>query len=176
MKGSRAWVVIGEITRPHGVRGAVKVLPHTDYPQRFDSLAEVYVGTGDTEPELMGFSLLSRQKDQLICRIGGAESRDAAEKRRGKLLLVPREEAVELPPGYYYIFDLVGLAVHTEDGKCLGRLKEVLQPGANDVYVVEPTDGESEILLPAIKDVVLDVDLREGRMLVRLLPGLLEEQ
>ena len=66
--------------------------------------------------------------------------------------------------------------MHTEDGKCLGRLKEVLQPGANDVYVVEPTDGEGEILLPAIKDVVLDVDLREGRMLVRLLPGLLEGQ
>jgi len=174
VNGSRAWVVIGEITRPHGVRGAVKVVPHTDYPQRFDSLAEVYVVADDSEPELMSFSLVSKQTDQLICRIGGASSRDAAEKLRGKLLLVPREEAVQLPPGHFYIFDLVGLAVYTEDGQHLGRLKEVLQPGANDVYIVEPADGEGEILLPAIKDVVLDVDLLGGRMLVRLLPGMLE--
>ena len=87
---------------------------------------------------------------------------------------VTREEAVQLPPGHFYIFDLVGLAVYTEDGQHLGRLKEVLQPGANDVYIVEPADGEGEILLPAIKDVVLDVDLLGGRMLVRLLPGMLE--
>ncbi|NLA57288.1 MAG: 16S rRNA processing protein RimM [Firmicutes bacterium] len=176
MSEARAWVVIGEITRPHGVQGAVKVLPHTDYPERFDSLTEVYIGTDDAEPELMSFSLLGWQKGQLICRVGEIDSRDAAEKLRGKLLLVPREDAVQLPEGYYYVFDLVGLAVHTEDGQYLGRLKEVLQPGANDVYVVEPADGKGEILLPAIEDVVLDVDLREGRMLVRLLPGLLEEQ
>ncbi|HHV93160.1 MAG TPA: 16S rRNA processing protein RimM [Firmicutes bacterium] len=177
MKGTRAWVVIGEITKPHGVRGAVRVLPHTDYPQRFDSLSEVYLGTDDDpEPKQMSFSLLGWQKDQLICRLGGVDSRDAAEKLRGKLLMVPREEAVPLPEGYYYIFDLVGLAVHTEDGEYLGRLKEVLQPGANDVYIVEAADGSGEILLPAIKEVILDVNLREGRMLVRLLPGLLEEE
>ena len=174
MKASRDWVVIGEIARPHGVQGAVKVTMHTDYPQRFDSLAKVYVGQEGAEPKQMSFTLVGRHKGQIICRLGGIGSREAAEELRGMLLLVPREEAVQLPTEHYYIFDLVGLAVYSEDGEYLGRLKEVLQPGANDVYVVEPRGSDRDILLPAIGDVILDVDVNKGRMSVRLLPGLLD--
>lgn len=174
MKDSRDWVIIGEITRPHGVQGAVRVTMHTDYPHRFDSLAEVWVGRDDAEPRRMDFTLAGRQKKQIICSLGGIESREAAEKLRGMLLMIPREEAAQLPPGHYYIFDLVGLAVYTVNGEYLGRLKEVLQPGANDVYVVEAAASGKDILLPAIQDVILDVDLSRGRMSVRLLPGLLD--
>ncbi|NMB44888.1 MAG: 16S rRNA processing protein RimM [Firmicutes bacterium] len=174
MKDSRAWVVIGEITRPHGVQGAVKVIMHTDYPHRFDSLAEVYVGRDDAEPQLVSFALAGRQEGQVICHLGGVESREAAEQLRGLLLMIPRDQVVDLPPGHYYIFDLVGLSVYTEAGEYLGRLKEVLQLGANDVYVVEAATREQDILLPAIEEVIVSVDLDRGRMLVSLLPGLLD--
>lgn len=147
---------------------------HTDYPHRFDSQTEVYIGRDGTEPRQMSFTLVSRQKEQIICRLGGIESREEAEKLRKMLLMIPREEAVQLPPGHYYVFDLVGLAVYTEDGEYLGRVKEVLQPGANDVYVVEAVASDGDILLPAIRDVILDVDLSRGQMSVRLLPGLLD--
>lgn len=168
------WVVIGQVTRPHGVRGAVKVAMHTDYPHRFESLSEIYVGRDDTKPQPMAFSFVGRQKDHIICHLGGVESREAAEELRESLLMVPRDEAVELPPGHYYVFDLVGLNVYTETGEHLGRLSEVLQPGANDVYVVAGESPGGDIMLPAIEDVILDVDIKKGRILVRLLPGLLE--
>lgn len=175
MKDARDWVVIGEITRPHGVKGAVRVTVHTDYPERFDSLSLVYIMPADGgSPRQVSFALAGRQKEQLICHLGGISSREAAEELRGMLLVIPRDEAMELPPDHYYIFELVGLRVYTEDGKYLGRLKEVLQPGANDVYIVEAEALDGEILLPAIKDVIISVDLAKGQMLVRLLPGLLD--
>lgn len=174
MRCSQPWVVIGEITRPHGVRGDVKVMVHTDYPHRFESLDEVYLQVEGVQPELRSFTLLSRHGDQLICRIGGIESREAAGTLRGALLVVPRDEAVELPLGEFYIFELIGLQVYTEDGKHLGQLKDVLRPGANDVYVVESKTSGNEILLPAIAEVILNVDLKQGNMVVRLLPGLLD--
>ena len=174
MRLPQDWVVIGEIARPHGVKGDVKVRMHTDYPDRFDPLTEVYLQRGGMEPELSGFTVVGRQQDQLVCHIAGIESRDEAADLRGTLIVVPKEEAVELPPGHYYIFELVGLLVYTEDGEYLGKLKEVLQPGANDVYVVEPAGLGEEILLPAIADVILDIDMEKGRMLVRLLPGMLD--
>lgn len=147
---------------------------HTDYPERFDSLSWVYIVREGGSPREVSFALAGRYKEQLICHLGDVASRDAAEELRGMLLVVPRDEAVKLPPDHYYIFELVGLHVYTEDGKYLGRLKEVLRPGANDVYVVEAEDLDREILLPAIKDVVISVDLAKGQMLVRLLPGLLD--
>ncbi len=175
MKSPQNWVVIGEITRPHGIRGYVKVRMHTDYPQRFQDLTTVYLWRDGQEPRLSGFKLVTEQQEQLICQIPGIETRNEAASLRGTLLVVPRDQAIEPPPGEYYIFDLVGLAVYTEDGEHLGRLTEVLQPGANDVYIVEPAGFGEEILLTAIADVILDIDLEAGRMLVRLLPGMLDE-
>ena len=175
MKDARDWVVIGEITRPHGIKGAVRVTVHTDYPERFDSLSQVYImPAGGGLPREVSFALVGRHKQQLICCLEDVSSREAAEKLRGMLLVIPRDEAIKLPPDHYYIFELVGLAVYTEDGKHLGRLKDVLQPGANDVYIVEAEALDHEILLPAIKDVIISVDLAKGQMLVRLLPGLLD--
>ncbi|NMB24690.1 MAG: 16S rRNA processing protein RimM [Firmicutes bacterium] len=175
MKSPQTWVIIGEIARPHGIKGYVKVRMHTDYPHRFQDLTTVYLWRDGQEPRLSGFKLIMEQQDHLICQIPGVETRSDAAALRGTLIVVPRAQAVEPPPGEYYIFDLVGLSVYSEDGEHLGELKEVLQPGANDVYVVEPADAGEEILLPAIADVILDIDLETGRMLVRLLPGMLEQ-
>ncbi|NLK07613.1 MAG: 16S rRNA processing protein RimM [Firmicutes bacterium] len=175
MESPNDWVVIGEITRPHGLQGYVKVRMHTDFPHRFDDLTCVYVQQGNAEPKQSGFRLVAKTGGQLVCQITGISDRDSAGELRGALILLPRALAVKPEPGAYYIFDLVGLSVHSEDGALLGTLKEVIKPGANDVYIVEQAESKKQILLPAINDVILDIDLESGRMLVRLLPGLLDE-
>lgn len=174
MREDTPWVVIGEIARPHGIRGDVRVLYHTDFPERFKSLTRVYLQKPGEEPQPHVVTSVRVRSDAAICHLQGIDSRQAAEALRGMLLVVPREEAIKLPEGQYYLFELVGLSVYTEEGEYLGRIREVLQPGANDVYVVESGTGGKDILLPAIRDVVQDVDIDRGQMTVRILPGLLE--
>ncbi len=168
---------IGRITRPHGLRGEMKAVLTTEFPERFRAMDSVIVQpSGNVATRYKVISARS-QKDFVILRLEGIDSVEAAERLRGSLLRVTREELIPLPPGHFYIFDLVGLQVFTDSGQLLGKVKEVLQPGANDVYVVERTDrGKEDILLPAIKDVVKDIDVDSGRMVVHLLPGLVEEE
>lgn len=167
---------VGTITSPHGVRGDVKVFPTTDDPERFLDLDKVILRKNGREAgqEIREISNVRFIKNMVILHLEGVPDRNAAELYRQWELYVPREDAVPLSEDEYYIADLVGMKVYREEG-FLGTLREVMQTGANDVYVVDSPEW-GEVLIPAIKACIMKVDPAEGRMDVHLLPGLIDER
>lgn len=163
---------VGIITTTHGLRGEVKVFPTTDDASRFKKLKQVILDTGKEklQLEIAGVRFF---KNMVILRFQGLDDINEVQKFRQKGLYVRREDAVELAENEYFIADLIGLAVHTDEGEELGELVNVLQTGANDVYVVRTAEGE-EVLVPAIRDCIREIGIEEGRMLIHLLPGLRE--
>jgi len=163
---------VGIITSTHGVRGEVKVYPTTDDPRRFRRLKEVVLDTGREKLnlEIEGVKFF---KQFVILKFKGLDNINDIEKYRQKSLYVTRKNAVRLQRDEYFIADLIGLKVQDEDGKELGTVKDVIETGANDVYEVEMADGRS-LLLPAIKQCILNVDVENGMMQVHVLEGLLD--
>ena len=163
---------VGIITSTQGVRGEVKVYPTTDDPRRFRRLKEVVLDTGKEKMnlEIEGVKFF---KQFVILKFKGLDNINDIEKYRQKSLYVTRKNAVRLQRDEYFIADLIGLKVQDEDGKELGTVKDVIETGANDVYEVEMTDGKS-LLLPAIKQCILNVDVENGTMQVHVLEGLLD--
>lgn len=163
---------VGIIASTHGVRGEVKVYPTTDDPRRFRRLKEVVLDTGKEKMnlEIEGVKFF---KQFVILKFKGLDNINDIEKYRQKSLYVTRKNAVRLQRDEYFIADLIGLKVQDEDGKELGTVKDVIETGANDVYEVEMTDGKS-LLLPAIKQCILNVDVENGTMQVHVLEGLLD--
>lgn len=163
---------VGVISSTHGVRGEVKVYPTTDDPGRFNNLKKVLLDTGreQMELEIQGVKFF---KNMVILKFKGYDSISDIEKYKGKDLLITRDQAVELGPDENFIVDLIGLSVVTEDGEAFGTLTDVIKTGANDVYEVKTKEGK-EVLLPAIKDCVLKVDLEGGTITVRIMDGLLD--
>lgn len=163
---------VGIITSTHGVRGEVKVYPTTDDPRRFRRLKEVVLDTGKVKMnlEIEGVKFF---KQFVILKFKGLDNINDIEKYRQKSLYVTRKNAVRLQRDEYFIADLIGLKVQDEDGKELGTVKDVIETGANDVYEVEMADGKS-LLLPAIKQCILNVDVENGTMQVHVLEGLLD--
>lgn len=164
-----SFLLIGQISKPHGVRGEVHVVPYTDVPERFTWLKEVYVGRD--EPRRVPVVQVRVHNERILLRLAGYEDRDAAETLRGAWLQVPEAEAIPLEEGEYFLFQLEGLEVVTDTGERLGKLVEVLETGANNVFRIMGESGE--VLLPDIDEVILEIDFDNGRMLVHLLPGLL---
>lgn len=165
------YLQVGVITNTHGIRGEVKVFPTTDDPARFKKLKQVFLDTGKEYLE-MEIEQVKFLKQLVILKFKGYDTINDIEKYKQKRLLVDREHAVKLKKDEYFIADLLGLSVYTESGGHLGTLKDVLQTGANDVYVVEMEDNK-EVLIPAIRECILSVDLDKRRMQVHLLEGLL---
>ena len=163
---------VGVISSTHGVRGEVKVFPTTDDPNRFKKLKKVVLDTGREylDLEITGVKFF---KNQVILKFKGIDNINDIEKYKGKDLLVHREDAVALEENENYVADLIDLKVVTDEGQVLGYLTEVMETGANDVYIVETEDGQ-ELLLPAIRECILDVDLEEEVMTVHILPGLFD--
>lgn len=173
-----AYYTVGVMTKPHGLRGEMRVFPRTDFadtrfapgsklfvrPEGGQPIAEVEVRSGRAHQNLwiVGFKDLTTVHD--------------VERWRGMELCVSEAELTPLPEGTYYIHQLIGLRVYADDGIYLGELVDVLMPGANDVYVVRQSGRKDDILLPAIPDCVLAVDLVESRMTVHLLPGLVGDE
>ena len=163
---------VGIISSTHGVRGEVKVFPTTDDMKRFKKLKEVLLDTGK-ETLTLEIEGVKFFKQFVILKFKGYDNIDDIVKYRGKSLFVPRENAVKLQKDEYFIADLIGLKVVNEDGSFTGVLKDVMETGANDVYIVESRDGK-EVLIPAIKDCILQVDFEKEQVLVHLLDGLLD--
>ena len=163
---------VGIITSTHGVRGEVNVYPTTDDPRRFRRLKEVVLDTGREKLnlEIEGVKFF---KQFVILKFKGLDNINDIEKYRQKSLYVTRKNAVRLQRDEYFIADLIGLKVQDEDGTELGTVKDVIETGANDVYEVEMADGRS-LLLPAIKQCILNVDVENGMMQVHVLEGLLD--
>lgn len=162
---------VGVISSTHGIKGEVKVFPTTDDSKRFENLKEVILDTGKEyiPLEIAGVKYF---KKLVILKFKGIDNINDIEKYKGKDLLVTRENALELKEDEYFIFDLIDSDVITEDGNKLGVLTEILTTGANDVYVVK-TDNNKEILLPAIKECILNVDVSNKKITVHLMDGLL---
>ena len=163
---------VGVISSTHGIRGEVKVFPTTDDVKRFKKLKKVILDTGrehlPLEVESVKFF-----KQFAIVKFKGIDNINDIEKYKGKSLLVDRENAVKLRKDEYFIADMIGLQVYTEDGEAFGVLKDVLETGANDVYIIDsPKHGE--VLVPAIKECILSVDIEEGKMIIHLMDGLLD--
>lgn len=162
---------VGVITSTHGIRGEVKVFPTTDDINRFKTLKQVILDTGKeyVDLEIEGVKYF---KQYAILKFKGIDNINEIEKYKGKDLLVTRENAVELKEDEYFIYDLLGFKVISDDGNELGELTEILTTAANDVYVVKTKEGK-EILIPSIKECILDIDLENKEIKVHLLPGLL---
>jgi 16S rRNA processing protein RimM len=163
------FMAIGRIVQPHGVRGEVSVEVLTDFPERFDTIEIVYLGSA-SEAEARQVKTSRWHQNRVLLSFEGCEDRTTAEGLRGLLVQIPIEEAMPLPEGEYYAHDLIGLDVLTVEGEALGRVNDILFTGANEVYVVVGPRGQ--ILLPAIADVVERIDLGAGQIVVRLIDGL----
>lgn len=155
--------------KPWGFRGELKIQILTDFPDRFASLRVVFLGE-----DAKRFSVESARlhSGAALLKLQGVDSPEDASKLREQVVQVPIKEAVPLPEGKYYLYQLIGLNVKTTEGRNLGKIEDVLDTGANDVYVVN--DGQREVLIPAIEPVVKHVDLDRGEMLVQLLEGLVD--
>ena len=163
---------VGAVTSTHGLAGEVKVFPTTDDVKRFKKLKHVLLDTGK---ELLPLEIVQVKffKQMVILKFKGYDKIEDVMGFKGKNLFVTRENAVKLKKNEYFIADLIGMKVYTEDESYLGVLKDVLATGANDVYEVNMENGK-DVLIPAIRQCILDVDVENGVMKVHLLEGLLE--
>lgn len=166
------YIRIGVISASHGIKGEAKIYPTTDDIRRFDRLEYCFL---EEKGEMIRLDVSSVKYVKGMPVIGFSQfhSIDDVLRYKNKDLLIPREEGVGLEEDEYYIADLIGLSVRSDNGEELGTLTDVMETGSNDVYIIE-TSEKKEILLPAIRDCVLDIDLEEGVMTVHIMPGLLD--
>ncbi len=163
---------VGVIANTHGLRGEVKVFPTTEDPARYEDLEEVIADTGKQQ-DTLAIAAVRFFKNMVIVKFKGIDDINDVLRYKGAKLYVTREHAIPLEQDEYFIPDLVGMRVETEEGEVLGLIRDVLQTGSNDVYIVRPEHG-TELLIPAIRDCVKEIDVAARRMTVRLLPGLRE--
>ena len=166
---------VGSVITTHGIAGEVKVFPTTDDIRRFKKLKEVFLQDSHGRYYLLHVTGVKFFKNQVILKFSELPDINAAEPYKKCDLYVDRDHAVPLEEGEYYIADLIGLSVVSDDGSFTGTLTDVMQTGANDVYVIEEEGTKRELLLPVIKDCVLQVDLKKRQVLIHILKGLLDE-
>lgn len=160
----------GKIVNTHGLRGEVKVVTWTDYPEDFEDIKHVYVKK-KTSDEKLTISSIKYQKNNLIIKFAEIKDINEAEKYKNQVLYVEREELGELPEGVYYIADLIGLDVVDENGEKIGVIADVFNTGANDIYDVK-REGKKNLLLPVIDEVVKEIDLEKKTVRVEMMEGL----
>lgn len=168
---SNDYLQVGVITTTHGIRGEVKVFPTTDDPSRFEYLKNVMLDTGRNylPLEIEGVKYF---KQFVILKFKGIDNINDIEKYCKCALLVSREDAVDLEDDEYFVTDMIGMNVVTDEGEAFGVLVDIMETGANDVYVVK-SESYGEVLLPAIKECILDVDIEEQKMTIHIMDGLL---
>ncbi len=173
------WILIGKIVNTQGNKGEVRVFPHTDYPDRFSKMEQILLfPPGKNEPSInLKLENYRFHKEFVILKFNGIDNIDAAEKLINMEIKVDQKDVAPLPVDEHYVFQLIGLQIITTVGDLLGVITDVLQTSANDVYVVEPHSGlnrKQEILVPVVKQVVLDIDIGNQRVLIDLPDGLLD--
>lgn len=162
---------IGQIINTFGIKGEVKVFPLTDDIKRFDDLETVYV-KNKKESQLYNIESIKYHKNFVLIKFKEINTVEQAETLRNSYLEVDREQAIPLNEGEYFIADLIGLEVYSDEGKLIGKVDDIYNTGANDIYVVKDDLGK-QTLLPGIKDVIKNVDLEKGQIIVHLIPGLI---
>ena len=161
---------VGKIVNTHGLRGEVKVVPWTDYPEVFEDIETVYIKK-KSDFERLDIAGIKYQKNNLIIRFAQLKDINEAEKYKNRVLYAERASLGELPEGVYYIADLIGLDVVKEDGEKVGIISDVFNTGSNDIYD-EKREGQKNLLLPVIDDVVLNIDVENKKVTVRMMEGL----
>ncbi len=167
------FLVIGVVTKPHGVAGHVRILPKTDLPERFAWLKEIHLAPPNNDRPTKSFAVEKARlhKGMALLKLAGVDDRLAADALRSMWAMTPEAEAIPLEEGEYFLFELIGVQVRTVAGISLGAVSEIIETGANNVFVV--TGNKGETLLPDIDEVILEIDLDAGIMTVDPLPGLL---
>lgn len=153
-------IIIGKIGAAHGVRGDMKVYPLTDFPDRFNTIKKAYI-----DDKLIEIISTRYQNNFVVMKVKGINSREEVARFTNKLLKIDRSDVPPLAEGEYYSFDIIGLQVINQDNEVLGEITEILKTGSNDVYITKAKDGK-QILLPALKKVVTEINLEEGFMKV----------
>ena len=171
MPRTRQDIVIGKVIAPFGIRGEVKVILLTDFPERFNAGGRLRAKPVKGEARTLRIDASRSHKSGLVVKFRDVDSLDGAEELRSAELVIDESELGELSDDSFYIFDLLGLKVTTEDGRDQGEVVEILQGGANDVYVTS-----TGLCIPALKDVVARIDLDRGTMVIRAVPGLIAEE
>ena len=162
---------VGQIVNTFGIKGEVKVIPFTDDIKRFDELKNVYVKT-KKESKQYKVENVKYHKNMVLIKLEGINNVESAETLRNAFLEIDRKDAIPLEKGTYFIADLIGLEVYTEEGKLLGKVDDIYNTGSNDIYVVKDELGK-QILLPGIKEVIKEVLLEQEKIIVHLIPGLI---
>lgn len=162
---------IGKIVNTHGIRGELKVIPLTDDMYRYDDLLWVYVRINNKQTKY-NIDSVRYHKNNVLLKLSDVDDIGVAEKLKGCFVEIPRELAIMLPEGSYFVSDLLGCRVVDDSDKDLGKIVDIIKTGSNDVYVVRDEESR-EVLLPAIKEVVLDVDINNGIIKVKLMKGLI---
>ena len=165
------YLEIGQIVNTFGIKGRVKVKPFTDDNKRFDRLEKVYIKNKEKLKEYQ-IEEVKYHKDMILIKFRGIENPEQANLLRNSYLMIDREEEKPLEEGTYYIVDMIGMDVYTDEGEKLGNIEDIFNTGSNDIYVVKNELGK-QILLPAISDVVKNIDMENKKMVVHLISGLI---
>lgn len=163
------YIQVGKIVNTHGIKGDVKVLPLTDDAHRFDDLKKVYIGDDKLKLEITKVAYI---KGNVLLKFKRYDNINDVEKFKNLIVWVDEEDKLKLPEDSYFLHDIIGLSVYLLDGTLLGKVKDILQPGANDVYVVKGESGEH--LIPAIKNVVKEINIEQQKIVIDAIEGLLE--
>ncbi|GAB1422119.1 ribosome maturation factor RimM [Anaerolineales bacterium] len=170
------YLLIGQVLRPHGIKGELRVRILTDYPERLRSLKQLFIGKDPYQKNQKNARIqgVRFHQDYLLLQLEEVNNRDLADRLRGYYLMIDIENAVPLEEGEVYAYQMIGLDIFTDQGKHLGKLSEILETGANDVYIVQ-SEQYGEILIPAHDETVLEINLEKERIIVQLPDGLLPD-
>ena len=171
-KGEPVYLAVGLLRKPHGLRGDLLLEVYTDFPERLKPGTTIFAGD---KYQALKITRRRPHNDGMILGFEGINTPEEAGRYRATVVYVPTADRPMLPEGQYYHHEIIGLTVLDETGKTLGTLSEIIITGANDVYVITPAEG-NDILFPALKEVILGVDLSAKTMRIHLLPGLVDEK
>lgn len=166
----KSWVIIGRIAAPHGIRGEVKITLETVFPERFDVGKTITLTDRKGNYQEYKIKLSRPHKEMVIVKLEGVNDRTQAELMRGLEIVIDENEVGELPSDSYFVFELIGMKMITDEGKEVGTITQVLQGGASDIYVTD-----TDIMIPAVKEFVVSVDKKNRVVTIHPIPGLLPE-
>lgn len=171
-KGEPVYLAVGHLRRPHGVHGDILMDVYTDFPERIKSGSTLFLGAKHRPASVLH---IRHHNEGLLVAFDGVDTPESASLFRNQTVYVKTADRPDLEKGQYYHHQIIGMSVVDDEGKSLGKVTEIIETGANDVYVVKST-GSQELLLPAIKDVIRQVDIDKNIMTVHLIPGLIEKE
>ncbi|KYH35883.1 ribosome maturation factor RimM [Clostridium tepidiprofundi DSM 19306] len=156
------FIIIGQISKTHGIKGEVKVLPLTADVNRFKKLKTVFID--DIEKRVLGCKFQSKR---IVLKIEGIDTIEEAEKYKNKYLYIQREDAIKLSEGEFYVADIIDCSVYEENGKELGKVYDVIETGSNDVYWIKEGKDKKELLIPALKTIVQKIDIENKKIIIK---------